>query len=519
MNAGSVLSFALAFLGMVLGLVLLVALASLLSVEGRQLGLESEGYSSDELFQIWTLGLDFLSIVPLLIVTGILGQRAAFRPDKAKSFVVLSAITAAFNFAALCLQLSIDLTYLFTAVILLGVPAFCLWAGCRLQKQAREYAEQGRAFISPEGNFRYLGFLRVLMTGFTVNIVYCLVSLVATSRNAVAYTPSNLIDWANIVFEALALYFIVRRFKVVRPYVIGYALFNIIAGTVVDLLTGNFGFVEQLLYSGFDIALIIYFAVSKQVRSLCDRPFSLGRAAADEQDVLGAGWHGWPFLSKGEDGKLVRDNAELWAWIRRLLVYYCVFSLAGHWMEAGFCQLIRLGVVSGDYDPGNTMLWRDWFYPFPMEGFAVVVIGLALYPLKEYLVDRMDNHWLPYAISFFANMLLCVAIEFSMGLIVNADHQLWDYSDMFGNIMGQVCLQNALGFGVAASVIAWFVYPMLESLLRRVPNEVMKVVFVLTIAAYAIPQTLYLIDPPDDADVEAISYDQDAASTSTAASG
>ena len=38
-----------------------------------------------------------------------------------------------------------------------------------------------------------------------------------------------------------------------------------------------------------------------------------------------------------------------------------------------------------------------------------------------------------------------------MGLIVNADYQLWDYRENFANIGGQACLQNTTAFGVVAA--------------------------------------------------------------------
>ena len=36
------------------------------------------------------------------------------------------------------------------------------------------------------------------------------------------------------------------------------------------------------------------------------------------------------------------------------------------------------------------MLFRDWLYPFPMHGIAVVLIALILWPLKEWLRKRLN---------------------------------------------------------------------------------------------------------------------------------
>ena len=108
-----------------------------------------------------------------------------------------------------------------------------------------------------------------------------------------------------------------------------------------------------------------------------------------------------------------------------------------------------------------------------------------------------------YVISFIAGALLCSVIEFSMGLVVNDHYQLWDYRDNFGNIMGQVCLQNTMAFGVVASIITWWVYPALERMIARIPRDIMNVVFVVVAVFGAIIWSLYLINPPgvDDANL------------------
>ena len=83
-----------------------------------------------------------------------------------------------------------------------------------------------------------------------------------------------------------------------------------------------------------------------------------------------------------------------------------------------------------------------------------------------------------------------------MGLIVNADLQLWDYRDNFCNIMGQVCLQNTTAFGVVAAIITWWVYPLMERWIARVPRDIMNIVFVVVAIFGAIIWSLYIINPP-----------------------
>jgi predicted PurR-regulated permease PerM len=69
------------------------------------------------------------------------------------------------------------------------------------------------------------------------------------------------------------------------------------------------------------------------------------------------------------------------------------------------------------------------------------------------------------------------------------------------NFMGQVCLTNSLLFGVAASVIAWWVYPMLERAIARVRPATMNIVFVVVVIAGGILFSLYAIAPPEGIDL------------------
>lgn len=332
-----------------------------------------------------------------------------------------------------------------------------------------------------------MGFLRLVMICFTLHIVFTLIGLVFTSRNFISYDSSNVVELIDVILEGVCLWMFLMRFRAVRFWIIGTSVFNIACGLAVTLASGTFHLFAFIFSSSFDIFLILYFLFSRRVRITLTNKLTLKKEEMPRDNFI--------------------INRRGWAFIRNLIIYYCVFSVVGHWMEMGMCQFIIMGWVEGEYDPTNTMLWRDWLYPFPMEGLAVVLIALLLYPLKEWLVKKISHPVIPYIISFVANALTCGLIEFTMGLFVNADLQLWDYTNNFCNIMGQVCLQNVLAFGVAASIIAWIVYPLMERTLARIPKDIMNIVFVLIFVGYGILQTLYLIDPPNYNDNTLASYD------------
>ena len=323
-----------------------------------------------------------------------------------------------------------------------------------------------------------MGFMRVVQVLFACHIAVYLVWLMLTSRDAMSYNVTTVMDWIMVILEGVAFWMFINRYKIGRPFVIAISLIGIFVPAIVDIAAGRFNLIALATSSAFYIFLFFYFMFSKRVKATLVN--DLGKRDGDyEKEDFVVNRRGWPF-------------------VRNLIIYFIVFSIIGHWMEMGMCQFIIMGVVQGEYDPTNTMLWRDWLYPFPMEGAAVVVIGLVLYPFFLWLKKKFtgNRRFLAYVISFFAGALLCTVIEFSMGLLVNADLQLWDYRENFCNIMGQVCLQNTMAFGVVAAIITWWVYPMLERLIARVPNDIMNIVAIVIFVFGGIVWSLYLINPP-----------------------
>lgn len=350
-------------------------------------------------------------------------------------------------------------------------------------EKQREICAQETATKEPKPKMpRFMKFLMVL---FVLNFILTAVALVLTSRNDVTYTPVRLLDFFNVVLEVVIFWLVCCRFKVARVCTMALAVFNMVVMWSVHFALNPNASIDNVTTECIpNIILLLYFGLSKKARAYLTQPFT---------------------LQNNEVAKATRETVidrRKWPFYRNLIIYFCVFSLLGHWFEAGCSKLMELGVIKGEVDYSNTMMWRDWFYPYPMHGFAVVLIALLLYPFWRWLLKKCPRRAFAYGISFMANMLVCVCIEFFMGLAVNSNLQLWNYTNMPFNIMGQVCLQNALGFGVAASLIAWWVYPALERLCARVPKNAMNVIFVFTVAAYMIPQTLYLIDPPDIPDQE-----------------
>jgi uncharacterized membrane protein len=166
----------------------------------------------------------------------------------------------------------------------------------------------------------------------------------------------------------------------------------------------------------------------------------------------------------------------------------------GHWAEIGFCWLIVLGVVMGDYDFTHAQLWDWWLCPYPAEGLAVVLIAVLLAPFKEWLLKKFKgNVALALVISFLVNMLVCASIDFTTGITANANYELWDYRDLPFNFMGQIVLQNTLVYSVAATFIVWVLYPIMAKWLHRMPPRYANGLFFGWLAFYIFLELLYYV--------------------------
>lgn len=190
----------------------------------------------------------------------------------------------------------------------------------------------------------------------------------------------------------------------------------------------------------------------------------------------------------------LKKRLRTWEFWRDLFVYFFVFSFLGHWAEIAFCWLIRFGLVMGDYDPSNHMLWDQWLFPFSAEGIALVMIVLVLHPFSRFALRKTGGKVAPaVALSFLANALVCTSIDFITGITANADYHLWDYRALPFNFMGQVCLQNSMVYSIAATLIVWVVYPLMDTAVRKLPRAVADGAFWFLAGVYGFCAALHFM--------------------------
>lgn len=461
---------------------LIVLTGMAVSIGGAQELAEALNVSVESAVIHTILGFSLALLSGILgIIRSVKGIRSRTQPVKLKAFTTLSEAILALDGVSVIWGFSMgsygDARSIVSAIFGLLFNAFMVWLGLYSLRDLTEEDEKLLEIRKIAKERRKLGFIRLIQFSYAANIIFSFTMLTFITRDEMAYSYMTAVDWINLTFDVVCFWLIWRRLRIARTAIITLSALNMVLNTIQYMFFSEKVFAAFVISLLIDVFVIVYFLFSKRPQMVLVNEISYERPEVDLDD---------------DDSYIAKKGWPRW---RNLLLYYCVFSVLGHWMELGFCMLIRAGLVAGEYDPSNTMLWRDLLFPFPMEGIAVVICALWLYPLKQRLLKRFGKPYIPLVLSFLANGAVCTLMELIGGLLVNADHSLWDYSDMFCNFMGQICLQNAIGFGLACTLIVWIVYPLLERIIARIPNDVMNLIFVGAITFNLILQILYLVEP------------------------
>ena len=120
-----------------------------------------------------------------------------------------------------------------------------------------------------------------------------------------------------------------------------------------------------------------------------------------------------------------------------------------------FCKQSALFAVGGGIYVGLELLWRGRSHisMFAAGGVCFLLLG-RLGRLR--LRDRM-----------ILGPLVITAVELAVGLLVNRDYTVWDYRDLPGNFLGQICPAYCL-LWLPLSLAAMALYPRVEGVLGRV---------------------------------------------------
>jgi uncharacterized membrane protein len=173
-------------------------------------------------------------------------------------------------------------------------------------------------------------------------------------------------------------------------------------------------------------------------------------------------------------------SSEFW---RNLFLYFWVFSFIGHIVELVW-GLFEVAIGTRSWPSYQTIPLVAVAVPY---GLGAVALRLIIYPLVR--AKRVG-----LVATFLSGAIVTTTVEFICATLVvlfTGHNYFWNYSDRFANLFGYVCLENAILFGIGATIALKWVFPYTEKLLKTVPRRWLNITFWILFIGYILSQ-IYL---------------------------
>lgn len=139
--------------------------------------------------------------------------------------------------------------------------------------------------------------------------------------------------------------------------------------------------------------------------------------------------------------------------ISLLFIYWIIYSFIGWILETVYCS-----ILSGKFEERGFLNGPL----VPIYGFGAMIILATL---------------LPYAFNpvlvFLLGLILTSSLEYLTSYIMEKAFKMrwWDYSEMFMNINGRVCLLNSTMFGALSLILVEYIHPVIVDLVANISME------------------------------------------------
>ena len=134
----------------------------------------------------------------------------------------------------------------------------------------------------------------------------------------------------------------------------------------------------------------------------------------------------------------------------------------------------------------NILENRGFLYgPYvPVYGFGAVLIVLALKRFKKNPI-----------ILFIGMAILTGIVEFLVGEMMVAiwHKRWWDYTGLFLNIDGQVCLRSVISFAIGGLGLIYLIEPFINKINEKINSKSKKIIYISIISIMVIDLILCLI--------------------------
>lgn len=133
-----------------------------------------------------------------------------------------------------------------------------------------------------------------------------------------------------------------------------------------------------------------------------------------------------------------------------LIIYFFIYSFFGWLLEVVYAFYIHRRFVNRGFLTG----------PFcPLYGLGVGLVIVLLRPL--------DGNFI---LLFIGATIITSGLEYLAGWLLNLAFKTkwWDYSEYKLNLNGYICLQFSLAFGVCATLLYYFVHPLMARMVGAI---------------------------------------------------
>ena len=165
-----------------------------------------------------------------------------------------------------------------------------------------------------------------------------------------------------------------------------------------------------------------------------------------------------------------------------LIIMFFIFAFVG-WIWECLYILVDEGILSN-----RGALYGPWV---PIYGFGCVSLLLLsnIKAFKKILKSPLKT--------FFTVMFLCTIMEYitSVYLEITKGVKYWDYTGIFLNIKGRICLENSIFFGIGGCICLYFVGPYLEDKIKKISKTIQIASSIILITIIMMDITYSTIKP------------------------
>ena len=157
--------------------------------------------------------------------------------------------------------------------------------------------------------------------------------------------------------------------------------------------------------------------------------------------------------------------------ISSLILIFFIFSIIG-WLWEVSLHLIEDGTFVN-----RGVMHGPWL---PIYGCGGVLVLVVLNKFREKPL-----------LEFISIIILCGIVEYFTSFYLELTHngvKWWDYSGYFLNLNGRICAEGLLVFGLGGIAAVYFLYPLLDNLIRKINSKILIPLVTSLVIVFTIDQ-------------------------------